>query len=167
MKVKSIVDVITNSSSEVFIAKTEDVKACFLELLGDDILPKNHYYSAETFEKILEDFNENYENRRWIEEFLSESGASNSHLLYKFKLSSDAIIALKYFGHTDEEIERIETGEDDTSISYDITMRWTDEDGNEIDVVRHPKQIVQIKLEKEVFKNDLIRRKIVWKFDKR
>ena len=36
-----------------------------------------------------------------------------------------------------------------------------DEDGNEIDVVRHPKQIVQIKLEKEVFKNDLIRRKIV------
>ena len=105
MKVKSIVDVITNSSSEVFIAKTEDVKACFLELLGDDILPKNHYYSAETFEKVLEDFNENYENRRLIEEFLSESGASNSHLLYKFKLSSDAIIALKYFGHTDEEIE--------------------------------------------------------------
>ena len=105
MKVKSIVDVITNSSSEVFIARTEDVKACFLELLGDDILPKNHYYSAETFEKVLEDFNENYENRRLIEEFLSESGASNSHLLYKFKLSSDAIIALKYFGHTDKEIE--------------------------------------------------------------
>ena len=105
MKVKSIVDVITNSSSEVFIAKTEDVKTCFLELLGDDILPKNHYYSAETFEKVLEDFNENYENRRLIEEFLSESGASNSHLLYKFKLSSDAIIALKYFGHTDKEIE--------------------------------------------------------------
>lgn len=105
MKVKSIVDVITNSSSEVFIAKTEDVKACFLELLGDDILPKNHYYSAETFEKVLEDFNENYENRRLIEEFLSESGVSSSHLLYKFKLSSDAIIALKYFGHTDEEIE--------------------------------------------------------------
>lgn len=105
MKVKSIVDVITNSSSEVFIAKTEDVKACFLELLGDEILPKNHYYSAETFEKVLEDFNENYENRRLIEEFLSESGVSSSHLLYKFKLSSDAIIALKYFGHTDEEIE--------------------------------------------------------------
>ena len=104
MKVKSIVDVITNSSSEVFIAKTEDVKECFLELLGDDILPKNHYYSAETFEKVLEDFNENYENRRLIEEFLSESGVSSSHLLYKFKLSSDAIIALKYFGHTDEEI---------------------------------------------------------------
>ena len=105
MKIKSIIDVITNSSSEVFIAKTEDVKACFLELLGDEILPKNHYYSAETFEKVLEDFNENYENRRLIEEFLSESGASNSHLLYKFKLSSDAIIALKYFGHTDKEIE--------------------------------------------------------------
>ena len=80
MKVKSIVDVITNSSSEVFIAKTEDVKECFLELLGDDILPKNHYYSAETFEKVLEDFNENYENRRLIEEFLSESGVSSSHL---------------------------------------------------------------------------------------
>lgn len=105
MKVKSIVDVITNSSSEVFIAKTEDVKACFLELLGDDILPKNHYYSAETFEKVLEDFNGDYKTKRLIEEFLSESGASNSHLLYKFKLSSDAIIALKYFGHTDEEIE--------------------------------------------------------------
>lgn len=105
MKIKSIVDVITNSSSEVFIAKTEDVKACFLELLGDDILPKNHYYSAETFEKVLEDFNGDYENRRLIEKFLSESGVSSSHLLYKFKLSSDAIIALKYFGHTDEEIE--------------------------------------------------------------
>ena len=114
MKVKSIVDVITNSSSEVFIAKTEDVKACFLELLGDDILPKNHYYSAETFEKVLEDFNENYENRRLIEEFLSESGVSSSHLLYKFKLSSDAIIALKYFGHTDEEIEIYTDMKDET-----------------------------------------------------
>lgn len=114
MKVKSIVDVITNSSSEVFIAKTEDVKACFLELLGDDILPKNHYYSAETFEKVLEDFNENYENRRLIEEFLSESGISSSHLLYKFKLSSDAIIALKYFGHTDEEIEIYTDMKDET-----------------------------------------------------
>lgn len=114
MKVKSIVDVITNSSSEVFIAKTEDVKACFLELLGDEILPKNHYYSAETFEKVLEDFNENYENRRLIEEFLSESGVSSSHLLYKFKLSSDAIIALKYFGHTDEEIEIYTDMKDET-----------------------------------------------------
>ena len=114
MKAKSIVDVITNSSSEVFIAKTEDVKACFLELLGDDILPKNHYYSAETFEKVLEDFNENYENRRLIEEFLSESGVSSSHLLYKFKLSSDAIIALKYFGHTDEEIEIYTDMKDET-----------------------------------------------------
>ena len=114
MKVKSIVDVITTSSSEVFIAKTEDVKACFLELLGDEILPKNHYYSAETFEKVLEDFNENYENRRLIEEFLSESGVSSSHLLYKFKLSSDAIIALKYFGHTDEEIEIYTDMKDET-----------------------------------------------------
>lgn len=114
MKVKSVVDVITNSSSEVFIAKTEDVKECFLELLGDDILPKNHYYSAETFEKVLEDFNENYENRRLIEEFLSESGVSSSHLLYKFKLSSDAIIALKYFGHTDEEIEIYTDMKDET-----------------------------------------------------
>ena len=114
MKAKSIVDVITNSSSEVFIAKTEDVKECFLELLGDDILPKNHYYSAETFEKVLEDFNENYENRRLIEEFLSESGVSSSHLLYKFKLSSDAIIALKYFGHTDEEIEIYTDMKDET-----------------------------------------------------
>ena len=114
MKVKSIVDVITNSSSEVFIAKTEDVKACFLELLGDDILPKNHYYSAETFEKVLEDFNESYENRRLIEEFLSESGVSSSHLLYKFKLSSDSIIALKYFRHTDEEIEIYTDMKDET-----------------------------------------------------
>lgn len=114
MKVKSVVDIITNSSSEVFIAKTEDVKACFLELLGDDILPKNHYYSAETFEKVLKDFNENYENKRLIEEFLSESGVSSSHLLYKFKLSSDAIIALKYFGHTDEEIEIYTDMKDET-----------------------------------------------------
>ena len=114
MKIKSVVDVITNSSSEVFIAKTEDVKACFLELLGDEILPKNHYYSAETFEKVLEDFNESYENRGLIEEFLSESGVSSSHLLYKFKLSSDAIIALKYFGHTDEEIEIYTNMKDET-----------------------------------------------------
>lgn len=105
MKIKSIVDVITNSSSEVFIAKTEDVKACFLELLGDDILPKNHHYSAETFEKVLEDFNEGREKRNLIEEFLSESGVCNSYPLYRFKLSGDAIIALKYFGHTDEEIK--------------------------------------------------------------
>ena len=35
-----------------------------------------------------------------------------------------------------------------------------DENDNEIDIVRHPKQIVKIKVEKEVFKNDLIRKKI-------
>lgn len=33
--------------------------------------------------------------------------------------------------YTEDEIENIESGEDDTSISYDITMRWTDENGNE------------------------------------
>ena len=114
MKVKSVVDVITNSSSEVFIAKTEDVKECFLELLGDDILPKNHYYSAETFEKVLEDFNGDYKTKRLIDEFLYENGVSDSYPLYKFKLNSDAIIALKYFGHTDEEIEIYTDMKDET-----------------------------------------------------
>ena len=33
--------------------------------------------------------------------------------------------------YTDEEIESIESGEDDTCISYDITMTWTDENGKE------------------------------------
>lgn len=33
--------------------------------------------------------------------------------------------------YTKDEIENIESGEDDTSISYDITMRWEDEEGNE------------------------------------
>ena len=38
-----------------------------------------------------------------------------------------------------------------------------DEDNNIIEIVRHPRQIIKIKIENKVFKNDLIRRK---KFDK-
>lgn len=42
---------------------------------------------------------------------------------------NDMMVEDLYF--TDDEIEKIESGEDDTSISYDITMRWTDENGEE------------------------------------
>lgn len=42
---------------------------------------------------------------------------------------SDMVVEDLYY--TEEEIEGIESGEDSTSISYDITMRWTDEKGNE------------------------------------
>ena len=42
---------------------------------------------------------------------------------------SDMIVEDLYY--TDEEIENIESGEDSTSISYDVTMRWIDENGNE------------------------------------
>ncbi len=42
---------------------------------------------------------------------------------------NDMVVEDLYF--TDDEIDRIESGEDDTSISYDITMRWTDENGDE------------------------------------
>lgn len=42
---------------------------------------------------------------------------------------NDMIVEDLYF--TDDEIDKIESGEDDTSISYDITMRWTDENGEE------------------------------------
>ena len=34
-----------------------------------------------------------------------------------------------------------------------------DEDNNEIDIVRHPKQIIKIYIEKKLYKIDLIRKK--------
>ena len=37
-----------------------------------------------------------------------------------------------------------------------------DEDGNLIDVVRHPGQIVKIKIDKELSENDIMRIKLIW-----
>ena len=48
---------------------------------------------------------------------------------------------------------------DKVSIGTTVTIKYLDEDDTSLDVVRHPMQIVKIKLDKEVFNSDLIRLK--------
>lgn len=81
-----------------------------IEIEGQEIKPKDIFLEM-TCQEVYE----------FYEMLLANSSISTS--------GNDMMVEDLFY--TDDEIEKIENGEDDTSISYDITMRWTDENGNE------------------------------------
>lgn len=81
-----------------------------IEIEGNKVKPKD-LFPQMTCEECYEFF----------EMLLANSSVSSC--------GTDMVVEDLYY--TDEEIEKIRSGEDDTSISYDITLKWTDENGNE------------------------------------
>lgn len=80
LKVKSITDVITNSSTEVFLLKNDDVFKEFnnsLETLYAD-------YIFDTEEKVKEYLSESYEGNPYRYEYLSEFLETNPLANYNF-----------------------------------------------------------------------------------
>lgn len=80
LKVKSITDVITNSSTEVFLLKNDDVFKEFnnsLETLYAD-------YIFDTEEKVKEYLSESYEGNSYRYEYLSEFLETNPLANYDF-----------------------------------------------------------------------------------
>ena len=69
-----------------------------------------------------------------------------------------ATIEQRNYFSVGDDIEIFGPTHEDISLTVD---KIKDEEGNEIDVVRHPKQIVQIVIPNRVYKFDLIRKKII------
>lgn len=92
MKVRSITDVITNSSTEVFSMRSEDFKNLPKNLLSRK--DEEAFLVFETFEDI---------QRKYIENSFLECFDGIDHRMWPFQLSSDAKKALDYFGISEEQ----------------------------------------------------------------
>lgn len=87
MKLRSVTDVITNSSTEVFSMKSSDFKKLPKGLLSRK--DREAFVVFETFEDIQRE----YMKHSWLECF-----SELDHRMYPFRLSSDTKKALDYFG---------------------------------------------------------------------
>jgi len=104
MKIKSRVDVITNSSTEVFTMKASD----YIKVISENpkLLNESDKKSIRVFSKI-EDLEDHFFNFPDSEIFRDLSGPQRA-LLRKYRLTGNEKYLLKQFGHTDDEIKEYE-----------------------------------------------------------
>ena len=146
MKIKSVTDVITNSSTEVFTVKIEDLElAKSIPEIYNKMFIKTRYNEGSTnildrfmCFKSIEDIQEIYIANRNLDVFRDLGFAAL--YLYPFSLSRNTEKVLKDFGHTEEEIneyiakkdkERIEKRNNSSAISSLIgkaTLEFYDHD---------------------------------------
>ena len=106
IKIKSITDVITNSSSEVYLVKIDDLNEarkvkelydkCFVR---DDVNLLNRFIEFNSIDDLEHEFNRRQEERIFRLVKVPRS------LLYKTDVSYSERQLLHEFGHTDEEIQ--------------------------------------------------------------
>ncbi len=131
--------------------------------------PKTYQYNQE-FEKVLR----NCANRDSVVQFIN--GVNDENMGYyngREEISNQDFlgVVLSYDSTTGFALveqrnyfslqEEIEIFGPNTNVFSMTIEEIYDEEGNRIDVVRHPKQIVQLRVKKEVRAKDLIRRKIL------
>ena len=106
MKIRSKIDVITNSSTEVFILKTEDLKKAKEEIYND----KTKYF-LDQFVDIgsIEDLKNLYTEHHHYYIF----DDLPVWLLCEYKIAPQTKKVLSMFGHTPEEIKSFEDREND------------------------------------------------------
>lgn len=92
MKLRSITDVITNSSTEVFSMKSSDFKNLLEGLLSRK--DREAFLIFETFEDI---------QRGYMKCNCLECFDKLDYRMYPFRLSTDTKKALEYFGITEEQ----------------------------------------------------------------
>lgn len=92
MKIRSITDVITNSSTEIFSMKSEDFRNLPEGLLSRK--DREDFLIFETFEDI---------QREYIKNSFLECFDGLDHRMYPYRLSEDTKKALEYFGITPEQ----------------------------------------------------------------
>jgi hypothetical protein len=94
MKIRSKIDVITNSSTEVFSMKSDDFKN-----LPKGILSRKDREAFMVFE-TFEDIQREYMKNSWLECF---DEIDHRTQMYSFRLSSETKKALEYFGISEEQ----------------------------------------------------------------
>jgi len=104
MKIKSMTDVITNSSTEVFIMKASDFEKVMYKNPG---LLSRKDFQTFTIIKTIDDLITVFREYPYLDLF-SDLPEKSKRNLYEYKISGEAVYALKHFGHTDEEIKSYE-----------------------------------------------------------
>ena len=106
MKIRSRVDVITNSSTEVFILKTEDLKKAKKEIYND----KTKYFLDQFIDiGSIKDLKNLYVEHFGYQIF----DDLPVWLLREYKIAPQTKRVLSMFGHTPEEIKSFEDREND------------------------------------------------------
>lgn len=106
MKIRSKIDVITNSSTEVFILKTEDLRKAKEEIYND----KTKYFLDQFIDiGSIEDFKKLYVEH-WGYYIFDDLPV---WLLREYKIAPQTRKVLSMFGHTPEEIKSFEDREND------------------------------------------------------
>ena len=112
MKIKSITDVITNSSSEVFIVKTSDLEEAKKEIYDKSWKKKRFHYELENIFDLFKSINTLDDiSKEDLNNFV-EDPYRLVHLIVPFKLTSREIRILKDLNFTDEEIKEYEDKKD-------------------------------------------------------
>jgi hypothetical protein len=97
MKIRSKIDVITNSSTEVFSMKSSDFKN-----LPEGLISRRDREAFLVFE-TFEDIQREYMKNSWLECF-----DKLDHRMYPFRLSTETKKALEYFGISEDAMKAYE-----------------------------------------------------------
>lgn len=115
MKIKSRTDVITNSSTEVFIVKTTDLeefKKKYGEFFKDDegreFKVDTEFWGPSDLTELQEAWNSKDPEKRVRIRQIFNSFGLNYEVLVPYVASRETRLALKFFGHTDQEISSYE-----------------------------------------------------------
>ena len=127
---------------------------------------KDTYKYNEEYEKVL---NECANREATVQFFLKDADVSTQYYNGREEISNQDFLGLVLDYNEETNMVLVEQRNyfkigDKVEIFGPKTVPFTfeigqiyDEDGNEIDVARHPKQIVSFKLDKKVYKTDMIR----------
>ena len=108
MKIRSITDVITNSSTEVFSMKISDY-----EKLPEGLLSRKDR-GVLVFFRTIEDVEEKYREDSYLACFDDLPFCPS---MFPYTVSGEVIDALKFFGHTDSDIKAYEEHREKTRIA--------------------------------------------------
>ncbi|WP_312286651.1 DnaB-like helicase C-terminal domain-containing protein [Terrisporobacter sp.] len=140
-----------------FVSQTKGLKSNYEEFNGwDSIIKVKSLAKISNFEKHIDDLykqnlikdlvSKGFNISKTIEiegqevkpkSLFNEMSCQEVYEFYEMLLANSSVstggndMEVEDLFYTDEEIRKIEEGEDDTSISYDVTIRWTDENGKE------------------------------------
>ena len=115
MKIKSRTDVITNSSTEVFIVKTTDLEEFkkrhgefFKDSDGREFKVDTEFWGPSDLTELQEAWNSKDPEKRIRIRMIFDSFRINYGILVPYVASKETRKALEFFGHTDQEISSYE-----------------------------------------------------------
>ena len=140
-----------------FVSQTRELNATYEEFNGwDSVVKVRSLAQISNFDKHIDDLykqnlikdlkSKGFNTNKVVEvdgvevrpkDVFPNMTCQQVYEFYEMLLANSSIntsgndITVEDLYYTDEEIEKIESGEENTSVSYDITLKWTDENGKE------------------------------------